>query len=250
MADKKALTKAHAAPHGVVADVHPLDATFQFLFSNESFATKEDAIRYYFDDGAESVRKLAKLVREVCKIRERKYELLEFPAGHGCVTRHLTRGLENARITSGDFSRRAVDFIERSLGVRGFVFSPRPEDFNIAMNFDVVFSLSFLSHVPGSRWGDWLQGLLDVVEIGGYLIFTTHGLQSLDMMGGPKLDEHGLWSNAADDEYAEQDPGGGQTIVHPQYALEKIFSGSKCELVLYREASWWDHQDLWVLRRV
>ena len=52
----------------------------------------------------------------------------------------------------------------------------RPEDFRPSEQFDVVFALSFFTHMPKSTFGRWLARLPRGPP-SGQLAFTTHGLK-------------------------------------------------------------------------
>lgn len=72
----------------VVSDVHPDDLIFRFVMKSPGFKTKEEAVRYYFYDGANSAKKLNNLVfSELGMSRTAETSLLEFASGYGCVTR-------------------------------------------------------------------------------------------------------------------------------------------------------------------
>jgi len=67
-----------------------------------------------------------------------------------------------------------------------------PEDLALGRTFDVVFALSFFSHVPEATFGRWLRALFAGVSEGGILIFTTHGLASQPNLGNPEIPESGF----------------------------------------------------------
>ncbi len=49
--------RRYADETGVVADIHPDDLIFQFVLKFPGFLTKEQAVKYYFYDGANSAKK-------------------------------------------------------------------------------------------------------------------------------------------------------------------------------------------------
>ncbi|MDX1741117.1 MAG: class I SAM-dependent methyltransferase [Rhodothermales bacterium] len=247
--DFERLLQRNAFRHGVLSDIHSLDSSFQFLFDNPSFVTKEDAVRFYFDDGARSAYKIAELVGTECRMGSRRYRLLECPSGYGGVTRHLVRSLGAASVTCSDPSRRAVEFVQETFGVQGFTLPRAPLDLSAERQFDVVVSLSFFTYLPERTWEGWLQTLLDVVVDGGCLIFTTHGLKSLDLIGIAGLDDRGFWSQQSEDSSHGIGPV-QQTVVHPRYVVSSLRRIDSIELVMFREGGWWGHQDLWVVRKV
>ena len=137
-----------AAATGVVASVHPQDFIYWFCCRHPHL-TLEAAISYYFSDGARSAEKLDGIVTELGFERGQPIKLLEFASGYGCVTRHLKK---HARwdLTSCDIHSEAIDFLDRQIGVKTLQSVHLPEQFATIEKYDVVFALSFFSHLPGS----------------------------------------------------------------------------------------------------
>ena len=165
-----------AAATGVVASVHPQDFIYWFCCRHPHL-TLEAAISYYFSDGAHSAEKLDGIVTELGFERGQPIKLLEFASGYGCVTRHLKK---HARwdLTSCDIHSEAIDFLDRQIGVKTLQSVQLPEQFATIEKYDVVFALSFFSHMPKSSFGRWLRALYGSLRAPGYLIFTTHGVKS------------------------------------------------------------------------
>jgi SAM-dependent methyltransferase len=215
------------------------------------FPQPETAVRYYFSDGAESAQKLSTVIREHLKIKSPsgRYSLLEFASGYGMVTRHLRNALGGADRVSCDIHQQAIDFIRDQLGEAATLSQHVPEDLALGRTFDVVFALSFFSHVPEATFGRWLQALFAAVSPGGILVFTTHGLASLPNFGNPEIPESGFWfvpnSEQGDldrDEY-------GSSLTTPDYVIAELFRSVGAPLAAFKSAYWWGHQDLYVLPR-
>ena len=238
-----------AAKHGVIAEIHPLDYLFDFLFKNESFPTKAQAIRYYFDDGADSARQLHDLLTRVCGLADTRFRMLEFAAGYGLVTRHLPKLFPRATITSCDIHRSAVRFLEEKIGVQGLLSKTVPEEFVAPTNYDVVFALAFFSSMPKTTWSRWLERLWDAVAEGGFMIFTTQGRKSAVYYEAVKLDEDGFWFAPLSEQKDLSTEDYGQAIVHPRYVIGQVLGRADRELTLFHEGAWWRHQDLYVLRK-
>ncbi len=110
-------------------------------------------------------------------------KLLEFASGYGCVTRHLLNLQTNLHITTCDIHEEAISFIERTLNISSILSHPEPEQVKLSSTYDIVFCLSFFSHMPDTTWFCWLQTLYNAVSPGGLFIFTTHGYQSKNTSG-------------------------------------------------------------------
>ncbi len=233
----------------VSGDIHPEDFIFWFILDHPSFPTKAEAVDYYFAVGRESAQKVRTLIQEFSGAPSNPV-LLEFASGFGCVTRHMQNEFPEARVVACDIHNEALDFIFTSLKTPILRSAHIPEDFESTESFDVIFAISFFSHIPASTWQRWLQVLADRLSSGGLLIFTTHGLASLPVCGSPALDGDGYWfipsseqKDLAGDEY-------GSTITTFPWVYRQLEKTIGVRLLRYQEAFWFGHQDLYVLRRV
>jgi SAM-dependent methyltransferase len=244
-----ALCPKYAGVQRVKHEVHPQDFIFHFLIENKVFETLDHAVAFYFDDGARSAGKLRSLLQEVCGWQGTSIKLLEFASGYGCVTRHMRNLLPEVSVTSCDIHREAVNFIAEQLGGHAVLSSAVPEQLDVPDEYDIVFALSFFSHMPKTTWTRWLNSLLSKVKNGGFLIFTTHGWLSRKYIGFQDLDEDGFWfvshSEQKDLDVAEY----GVTATSPFFVINQIDKHSEGRLVCFREGYWWTHQDLYVIRR-
>ncbi len=237
---------------GVASAIHPDDLIFRFVLEYPGFRTREQAVEYYFHDGANSARKLGDLLFSQLGVkRGADTSLLEFASGYGCVTRHLSRELAPVKLVSCDIHEAACTFIESALGVETIRSATKPEDLGIENgSFDAVFALSFFSHMPERTWGRWLKTLFDKVKPGGYLIFTTHGMTTWENLGKPAMPESGIWFAPSSEQIDLDVADYGSTIVTPEYvtrAVEDILHQSVLRL---DKAEWWGHQDLYVVRNL
>ncbi|MES9903746.1 MAG: class I SAM-dependent methyltransferase [Sedimenticola sp.] len=245
--------RRYADETGVVSSVHHDDMIFRFLVENPHFKTVEDAVEYYFKDGARSSRQLKKIIFSDLGINDiPAIQILEFASGYGCVTRHLVNDFLEENIVSCDIHREACSFISSEMRVKAILSSTSPADFQIATNqFDIVFALSFFSHMPDSTWGAWQKALFKTIKPGGYFIFTTHGMTSAsDHFGGPIIPESGIWF-VPDSEQKDLDVKDyGNTIVTQEYVNTIVNDVLHASILIYVEACWWGHQDLYVVRKV
>ena len=84
------------------------------------------------------------------------FKLLEFASGYGCVTRHIKKN-PDYDVVSCDIHPQAVDFLRSRIDVKAIQSMHVPEEFAPVDKFDVVFALSFFSHMPKSSFGRWLR---------------------------------------------------------------------------------------------
>lgn len=241
----------YATETGVVPDVHPNDLIFQFLIENPVFKSIDQAVRYYFYDGANSAKKLDNLLFSRLGLRRSgETSLLEFASGYGCVTRQLVRELAPVHIVSCDIHKAACSFIHVTIGVKTILSANNPEDLEIENNsFDIVFALSFFSHMPEHTWGRWLKILYDKVTPSGYLVFTTQGMISRKHFGNPRIPDSGIWFIPSSEQKDLDVADYGNTIVTPEYVKRAVEDILHQKILYMAEADWWGHQDLYVVNK-
>lgn len=244
--------REYATATGVVSDIHADDLIFRFLVENPVFKTIDLAIKYYFDDGQKSAKKLNNLLFSQLGVkRSADTTLLEFASGYGCVTRQLIRELSPINIVSCDIHVTACSFINSAMDVETILSARIPEDLEIASNsFDVVFALSFFSHMPDHTWTRWLKILFDKVTPGGFLIFTTQGMISRKYFGYPVIPENGFWFIPSSEQKDLSIADYGNTIVTATYVKKAVEDILHQNLLHISEGFWWEHQDLYVIRKL
>ena len=248
LADHRGEVTEIAARFAVRPDVHPADMIFRFVATHSGFPDSYQAIQYYFADGKKSAERLRALVQQWLPDRAQG-RLLEFASGYGCVTRHLlAQGLPGWELTCADIHDEAVLFLQR-LGARALPSASRPEALRL-QPFDVVFALSFFSHMPDATFARWLKSLYDAVLPQGLLIFTTHGYQSLPHLGNPPFNKQGYWFRADSEQLDLPGEQYGLMAVTPAYVCDRIKSlPGNPQIAVFNEGLWWGHQDLWVVRK-
>lgn len=249
LADIENQCRTAASSFNVAAQVHKQDMIFQFLVTNPSFPSKLDAIRYYFSDGEKSALKVKGFFDKYTGSSSESKLILEFAAGYGAVTRHVLKKLSPHTIHSCDIHPEAVQFLSDELGAISIQSSNSPSDLKLPVLYEFIFVLSFFSHMPDSTWGDWLKRLYCGLAHDGILLFTTHGERSMKFFPGAVLDESGYWFTASSEQKDLDVALYGQTITSKAYVQRQLAKLEGVELLHFQEAGWWDHQDLYVVRR-
>jgi len=234
----------------VEPSIHPQDFIYRFCCAHP-LLTLESGIEYYFRDGRRSSAKLADLLAGFTDLDPHCIRLLEFGSGYGCVTRHL-RKLPQFDLVACDIHQEAIDFLTHTIGVRSIMSKNRPAEFLLPDKYDVVFALSFFSHMPETTFGGWLRALLQTLHVPGYLIFTTHGTKSCPHMGirPEDIPASGSWFSAGSEQFDLDTAEYGTAITTPDFVIPEIYRQTGAPIVTYRHAFWWEHQDLWVVKRV
>ena len=243
------LNHDQAQIHDVAPSVHPGDFMYWFC-CNHPKLTLEQAIQYYFWDGGRSAANLASVLADLGTPKSPRLKLLEFASGYGCVTRHVTKN-PNYDLVSCDIHPQAVDFLRNQLGITAIQSVHAPEEFAPVDKFDVVFALSFFSHMPKRSFGRWLNALYGSLTVGGHLVFTTHGLKSCEGLGITPSDipADGFWFSAHSEQRDLDAAEYGSTLCTPDFVRNEIERLPGASIALYKHAHWWEHQDLFVVER-
>lgn len=237
------------ATEAATANVHSEDHIFNWLITNPVFDSADSAVSYYFTDGLKSANKLKKIL-ERFPVASQKRSMLEFACGYGCVSRHIVNVMPDLELTNCDIHSEAIEFLAANIpGAKQLQSATKPEDFNPGRGYDYVFALSFFSHMPRNTWSRWLRQLYAAVNPGGYLLFTTQGEGSRQYHGEPVIPEDGFWYSAQSEQVDLDVNDYGQTIVTPSFVVPEIAKIETARLVGLDLRGWWEHQDLYIIRK-
>lgn len=246
----KATIESLAEKWNVIPEIHPDDFIFRFLYDNPTFKSRDAAIQYYFNDGQKSAQQLLRILAEVCKYDGKlELKILEFASGYGCVTRHMSNVLPFVQVTSCDIHPEAQSFIKNKIGVNAILSASQPENLVITERYDVIFALSFFSHMPKATFGRWLRQLFSLVKPGGHVIFTTHGIASTKVLPNVRFDEEGFWFQPSSEQKDLDISEYGLTCTRPEFVFSRLFEIPQNRLLYYQEAYWWGHQDVYVIKQ-
>jgi SAM-dependent methyltransferase len=247
--EMKRLNQVAAERVAVEPAVHPQDFIYSFCCSHPLMSLA-GGVTYYFEDGARSASKLADLVHGFKDLDQHQVKLLEFASGYGCVSRHLKK-YQSLDLISCDIHPEATQFLTGQLGIKTLLSAHVPEEFPGERKYDVVFALSFFSHMPKSTYGRWLKALYHSLKSPGYLIFTTLGLNACHDHGitPDEVGADGFWFESRSEQHDLDTAEYGMTISTPEYVKNTISNNTDAAIVSYKYCGWWDTQDLWVIKR-
>jgi hypothetical protein len=242
--------KLIASSLNVQHEIHSKDQILKFVLEHPQFKSERDAVFFYFNDGKKSANILADLVYDYLGYSNvNTIKLLEFASGYGCVSRHLPTSLPNAFITSCDIHPDAVSFLSDVLHINAILSKSIPEDIALKEEYDVIFALSFFSHMPRSTWGRWIKALYAGLNPNGFLIFTASGKACAPLVGVTQIPEDGFWFNPVTEQFDIDKSEYGQTLTTPDFVIKELYERIKAPLALYKEAFWWTHQDLYIVAK-
>jgi SAM-dependent methyltransferase len=246
-----AISQSISSQFNVISDISPDDMLFDFLLHTVFSGNYTQTVQAYFSGGEDCARRFAALCGE--HLQGKPQTILEFASGYGRVARHARRLFPETQWTSSDVHTQAVAFGKDVLGLDSFLSPRQPANWTAYRTFDVVFALSFFSHMPDKTFGLWLEQLFRSVTQGGLLIFTTHGAISLRNMRANGLDavfdQNGYYWNGQSDQRDLDSRDYGTSAVTFSYVLRAIRALPECELIRFQQAFWWAHQDVYILRK-
>lgn len=240
------LPGAFAPWMGLDAHIDPADDVFGFFTGHGTWSSP---LRDYLADGWRTLSELVLLLERAGHCLSGCKQVLEFASGHGRFTRHLVKALGHERVTVSDVVPGAVAFSTAQFGVRGFVSTSEPAALAWPGRYDLVFVLSLFSHLPRSSWGRWLARLVDAVEPGGLLVFTTHGTEAA-RRARVTLDAEGYFFAPSSESTAIDAQEYGTAFTDEAFVRARTAELAGTVEVLRWAPMWfWHHQDAWVLQR-
>lgn len=231
---------------GLECAISERDDIFGFFRTHPS---STNPLRDYFADGWRTLSELMVLLERVDRPLLKMPTVLEFASGHGRFTRHLVKAVGTERVTVSDIVEDAMQFAQRTFGVKAFVSASVPEQVQWPQQYDLVFVLSLFSHLPRSTWGRWLRVLKDAVAPGGLLVFSTHGVKAADFHHVP-LDETGFFFTPSSESMAIDGQEYGTTFTTPAFVQARVDEEWGKDALLHASmVHFWNHQDAYVLQK-
>jgi SAM-dependent methyltransferase len=241
-ADLRGPSQTIANTLGVSAAIHPADHIFWWQYDDPAQTDKLAVAHSYLTGGAQTAGVVKALIGQY-RSTDTPFTMLEFASGYGRVTRHWRNVLPHAHVLACDVHSEAIEFLDR-LGLPAAPSAVVPEQLRLGHKFDVVFALSFFTHMPRHSWGRWLRVLAGHLAPNGLFIFTTHGVPSLAQMGVRALDEDGFWFASFSEQKDLNTAEYGATATSLSYVLRQMRT-SDLDLRYFREAGM-GYQDLYI----
>lgn len=237
--------------YGVPPHIHPMDFMAKWILQKHTTAEGiQSGIDAYFSNGAYCADQFRDVVLNVGFAAASKIKILEFAAGYGRVTRHLPVRFPNASIVAADIHYDAVRFVEEQIGVPAFHSASVPEQLDVVDRYDVIWALSFFSHMPPATFGRWIKALYGKLNKGGVLVFSTAGraLYGRDGRDPAKFRSDMTALFLGQSEQEDLSPSEyGSMFVMPGYVINEIYEFTRAPIRFYQEQFWTGGQDLFVI---
>ncbi|WP_419757663.1 class I SAM-dependent methyltransferase [Acidisoma sp.] len=244
--------RAFGAESGISGALSADDYIFWYIHDNMAAGQQLGAATEYLQSGKGTAYFLGALLAEprlVEVLAQRAnpaspVSLLDFASGYGRVTRHIPKEVPNTEVFACDIHAEAVAFIQ-SMGFQAFQSAHLPEKLDLGRKFDVVFVLSFFTHMPRRTWKPWLDALARQLNPNGLLIFTAHGEVSQILMGVQDLEPDGFFFHSVSEQKDLDTSEYGNTVTTFEYVYSQI-RDSGLKLLQFKQAGA-GHHDLYVL---
>lgn len=223
--------------------IDPRDDIFHF-FANHEIA--KNPIREYLSDGWRTMSELMLLLETVERPLLKTASVLEFAAGFGRFTRHLTKVLPG-RVACTDVMPGSIAFLREQFGVEGVESSHDPEKVILPTKYDLVFVLSMFTHLPTRMWARWLLALQRTVKPGGLLVFSVHN-EDFAREAGVVFDAHGTHFIASSESPSIDAQTYGTTFTTKKFVEDSVSSVFGGKPLHYQAQAFWHGQDGVVVR--
>ncbi len=191
---------------------------------------------------------------------------LDFGCSSGRVVRVLAAAYPDGDWHACDPNGPAIEWAQANLpGIEFFVNGNEPPLPVGDGELDLVYAISIWSHFEPALGLRWFEEMRRILRPGGHLVFTTHGLTSIDVIctqrGARSMEqsleiERALYSSGAwfAAEFGEQgdwgvvNPNWGTAFLSPEWVLVNLCPGWR--VLEYAPGRNQSNQDVYVLERL
>jgi SAM-dependent methyltransferase len=182
--------------------------------------------------------------------------ILDFPCGHGRVSRVLRARFPRAALTVGDINREGVDFCVRHFQATGLYSDTDFTRIRLETRFDLIWVGSLITHFPADMTMRFLDFITARLNDNGLLVMSSHGPFVAGHIGrDPDRNQYGL--RPADARTMLRDyfttgygyagypgqPGYGISVVKKTW-FERLALPGHCVLVDFSDNCWDNHHDM------
>jgi len=145
--------------------------------NDEMYAVDKNHGNWYWTVGRSAAECISHCMAAAGKRARDVTRILDFPCGHGRVTRYLKLAFPHAEITACDLLRDGVDFCASRFGAVPVYSHNDPTRIGLQSRaFDLIWVGSLFTHFAGARWNSFLKLFASSLSEDGLLVFSAHGL--------------------------------------------------------------------------
>lgn len=234
-----------------VCDIEERDEMYQFLVNHPSI---KDPRSEYFRSGEVMLRSLEKILGDIGIELDQIHSFLDFACGYGRFTRFLVSTCGNEKITVSDIDRNAVDFCTKTFNVKGFYSTGDPGALSHSCKYDIIFVASLFSHLYLPFWEDWLRRLYDMLEDGGFLILSTHGVNCYNQVDNEtkkriEVIMEGFYYIKQSETQRLSTEVYGTAYVDRPFVENIVLRNSLGKVIAFYPKELWSFQDVYVIRK-
>ena len=191
-------------------------------------------LEHYFGVGESAMRCIDSALFNAGREKRSVRRILDLPSGHGRVMRSFRAAFPNAELTACDLNRSGVDFCAKTFGAVPVYSEIDVNRIRLQGKFDLIWSGSLLTHLSEEHCREFIRLFDSVLDVGGIMMFTTHGRRTEDWMTGGHWN-YGLSANQIDElltsyyqngfgyvDYSDKNPGYGISICTPSFVLTDL----------------------------
>lgn len=231
----------------VSREVHPRDGMYV-----------RDRENHYFSCGREAVARIA----GICALNNSQppLDILDFACGFGRVARYLRVAFPEAKLTTSDIMKDAVDFVSNEFSSKAHYSVANLGDVQLSGTYDLIWSGSLLTHLNESQSIELFKFYSSKLKPNGLAIFTSHGRYVAKRVHQEKwpynlskevfleLAQTFEAGNFAYTDYANM-KGYGISIIPLPWIANAIYSDPSIRLISYIERGWDGHQDIIAIQK-
>ena len=234
-----------------IFDIDKRDEMYTFLVNHPDI---KNPIAEYFRSGELMLTNLQEIFEDIGYSFGQINSFLDFACGYGRFTRFLIQKLSHEKITISDIDKNAVDFCKKTLRVNGFYSVDNSERLIHDSKYDVIYVASLFSHLSLRLWGGWLKRLYDMLNEGGILIFSTHGMHCYNLLDDESKKRHekveeGFFYLLQSETKRLSVKDYGTTYVTYDYVKKVIRQNNIGIIVAYYPKKLWYFQDIYVIQK-
>jgi len=236
---------------GLVSDIDERDEMYQFLVNHPSIKAPRSE---YFRSGEVMLCSLEKILGDMGTGLDQIHSFLDFACGYGRFTRFLVSTCSKEKITVSDIDRNAVDFCTKAFNVKGFYSTRDPGALSHSNKYDIIFVASLFSHLYLPFWEDWLRRLYDMLEDGGFLILSTHGVHCYNLIDNEtkkriEVIMDGFYFIKQSETQRLPTEVYGTTYVDRPFVENFVLRNSLGKVVAFYPKELWSFQDVYVIKK-